>query len=301
MICDSPDEFLALIREHAPDPKKPVPLLRQELSAFYQEMQEEIVREGTHQIERVPLPDGVTGTWVSLPEIAADRVILFFHSGGFILGSTDDHLGLCIRLARAARMRVFSIDYRLAPEHPFPAAPSDAMAAYRYLIAKGYHPHHILPVGMSSGGTLVLDLLLNLRDLNMPLPRAAICISPIVDMSFPGESVTKNGARDWLTPARLQAIRAAYLGNHDPSEPIASPVHARLAGLPRLYIQVGTHELLLSDIGRFVDKARWAGVPVQAELWEGMYHCWQIFAGQVPEAKDALDNIAAFAGDVLGR
>jgi epsilon-lactone hydrolase len=301
MICDSPDEFLALIKEHSPDPKKPVPLLRQELSAFYQEMQEEIVREGTHQLERVPLPDGVTGTWISLPEIAADRVILFFHSGGFTLGSTDDHLGLCIRLARAARVRVFSIDYRLAPEHPFPSAPADAMAAYRYLIAKGYHPHHILPVGMSSGGTLVLDLLLNLRDLNLPLPRAAVCISPIVDMSFPGESVTKNEGRDWMTSARLQAIRAAYLGSNDPAGPIASPVHARLAGLPRLYIQVGTHEILLSDIGKFVDRARWAGVPVQAELWEGMYHCWQVFAGQVPEGKDALDNIAAFASDVLGR
>ena len=301
MICDSPDEFLALIKEHSPDPKKPVPIARQELSAFYQEMQEEIVREGTHQVERVPLPDGVTGTWISLPEIASDRVILFFHSGGFSLGSTDDHLGLCIRLARTARVKVFSIDYRLAPEHPFPSAPADALVAYRFLIAKGYHPHHILPVGMSSGGTLVLDLLLNLRDLNMPLPRAAVCMSPIVDLLFPGESVTKNEGRDWMTAARLHAIRAAYLGNRDPADPVASPTHARLAGLPRLYIQVGTHELLLSDIGKFVDRARWAGVPVQAELWEGMYHCWQVFAGQVPEGKDALDNVAAFAQDVLGR
>jgi epsilon-lactone hydrolase len=301
MICDSPDEFLAVIKEHSPDPTKPVPIARQELSAFYQEMQEEIVRDAAPQIERVPLPDGVTGTWISFPQIAADRVILFFHSGGFTFGSTDDHLGLCIHLSRAARARVFSIDYRLAPEHPFPSAPADAMAAYRYLVAKGFHPHHILPVGISSGGTLVLDLLLSIRDLNMTLPRAAVCMSPIVDLSFPGESATKNEGRDWLTSARLQVIRAAYLGSRDPSDPVASPTHARLAGLPRLYIQVGTHELLLSDIGKFVDKARWAGVLVQAELWEGMYHCWQVFAGRVPEGKDALDNVAVFAGDVLAR
>jgi acetyl esterase/lipase len=301
MICDSPDEILALIKEHAPDPRKPVAAVRQDLSAFYREVQEEIIREGRHQTERIPLADGVTGVWVTLPDTATDRVILFFHGGGFTYGSTEDHLGLCIRLAQAAGAKVFSVDYRLAPEHPFPAAADDAMKAYRFLIAKGYLPHHILPVGISAGGTLVLSLLIAARDQQMALPRAAVCMSPITDLLFAGESVRKNEGRDWSTPTRLEAIRSAWLTGRDPTDPLASPVHARLAGLPRLYIQMGTHELLLSDIGKFVDKARWAGVPVQADLWEGMFHSWQIFAGQIPEGKEAIDHIGAFARDVLAR
>jgi acetyl esterase/lipase len=301
MICNTPDEMLALIKEHAPDPQKPVQGIRQDLTAFYLEVQEEIVREVRPETERVPVAEGVTGVWIVLPEIAADRVILFFHGGGFTTGSTLDHLGLCIRLAQASRAKVFSLDYRLAPEHPFPRAAEDALAAYQYLIAKGYHPHHILPVGLSAGGTLVLDLLISARDQHLSLPRAAVCMSPIVDMLFPGESVTKNEGRDWLTPARLHAIRAAYLTGRDPSDPVASPTHARLSGLPRLYIQVGTHELLLSDIGKFVDRARWAGVPVQAEIWEGMFHAWQVFAGQVPEGQEAIDHVGAFAQEMLAR
>jgi len=126
-------------------------------------------------------------------------------------------------------------------------------------------------------------------------------MSPIVDMLFPGESVTKNRERDWITPARLQSLKKTYLAGHDPRDPLASPVYARMKGLPRLYIQMGTHELLLSDIGTFVDKARWAGVPVQAEIWEGMFHCWQIFAGQIPEGKQAVEEAGAFIQSILSR
>ncbi|MCK9580406.1 MAG: alpha/beta hydrolase [Methanoregula sp.] len=301
MICDSPDEILTLIKEHSPDPKKPITLVRQDLSTFYKEIQEDTVLEGNYQVERVPLRDGVTGVWITVPQVATGRVLLFFHGGGFRFGSTDDHLGLCIRLAMAARANVFSVDYRLAPEHPFPAAIEDAVTAYRFLIAKGYLPHLVLPVGISAGGTLVLDLLISAREQHLPLPRAAVCMSPITDLLFPGESVQKNETRDWMTPARLTEIKMAYLAGRDPSHPLASPVHARLAGLPRLYIQMGTHELLLSDIGKFVDAARWAGVPVQAELWEGMFHSWQQFAGQIPEGQEAIDAAGAFAQDVLVR
>jgi acetyl esterase/lipase len=126
-------------------------------------------------------------------------------------------------------------------------------------------------------------------------------MSPVVNMLFTGESVKKNLDNDWITPERLNAIRTVYLAGHDLRDHLASPVFAHLNGLPRLYIQAGTHELLLSDIATFVDKARWAGVPVQFELWEGMFHCWQVFAQEIPEGQRAIDNIGAYAQDVLLR
>lgn len=301
MISDSPDELLSIIRSHASDPKKPLSVVRQDYSLFYTEMQEEIVEEGGHTVEKVAIRDGLYGYWVTVPESAQDYAVLFFHGGGFTMGSTEDHLGLCIRLARAARSRVFSVDYRLAPEHVFPAPVEDAIAAYRYLQSKGYLPHRILPVGISAGGNLVLASLLALHGQNLTLPPAAVCMSPATDLQFPGESVTRNQERDWITPARLHAIRTVYLAGHDPADPPASPVHGALKALPRLYIQVGTHELLLSDVGTFVEKARWAGVPVQVELWEGMFHCWQVFAGQLPEGQEAIDHAGAFIRNVQGR
>lgn len=301
MIRESPETVLATLKSHAPDPKQPLDAVRKGLSAFYAGMQEETVMGSDHQIERVSIHDGVKGIWVSLPESMADRVVLFFHGGYFSTGSTDSHLGLCIRLARVSRARVFSVDYRLAPEHVFPAAVEDAVAAYRFLIAKGYGPHHIVPAGISVGGTLVLSLLLSARDQGLPLPPAAVCMSPATDMLFSGESMEKNRERDWLTAEHLDAIRTVYLAGHDPKDPLASPVQARLAGLPRLYVQAGTHEMLVSGIGVFVDKARWAGVPVQAEIWEGMFHCWQLFAEQIPEGQEAIGQAGAFIEDVLSR
>jgi epsilon-lactone hydrolase len=301
MIRESPEDFLAVLRTHALDPKKPVASVRQDLSAFYAGVQEETVLASDHHLEQVPIRDGLRGIWISLPDSFYDRVVLFFHGGSFTSGSTDSHLGLCIRLARASRARVFSVDYRLAPEYIFPAAVEDAVAAYRFLISKGYSPHHIVPVGISAGGTLVLSLLVSARDHGLPLPLAGVCMSPATDMFFPGESMEKNRGRDWISPEQLHAIRSTYLAGHDAKDPLASPVNARLAGLPRLYVQGGTHELLISDIGAFVDKARWAGVPVQAEIWEGMFHCWQLFAEQVPEGQEAIGQAGAFIKDTLGR
>ena len=301
MIREPPEDLLSLLKSHAPDPTQPLATVRKDLSVFYAGMQEETVMGSDHHVEGVSIQNGLRGIWVSLPESLTERVILFFHGGCFTTGSTDSHLGLCIRLARASRARVFSVDYRLAPEHVFPAAVEDAVAAYRYLLAKGYGPHHIIPVGISAGGTLVLSLLISARDYNMPLPLAGVCMSPLTDMAFSGESVLKNRERDWLTPESLYSIRKVYLAGRDLKDPLASPIHARLAGLPRLYIQAGTHELLVSDIGAFVDKARWAGVPVQAEIWEEMFHGWQLLAEQVPEGQEALDLAGAFIEDVLGR
>ncbi|NMB79814.1 MAG: alpha/beta hydrolase [Methanomicrobiales archaeon] len=301
MIHNAPDELLTLLKENAPDNNLPTPTLRKSYSDLYKEVQSEALAANDYQLESVPLANGATGTWITLPGVFSGRVILFFHGGGFTLGSTEDHLGLCVRLARASLARIFSVDYRLAPEHTFPAPVEDAVTAYRYLTAKGYQPHNILPTGICAGGTIVLGLLITLRDERLPLPRAAICMSPITDLSFPGESVTKNQARDWISESRLKSIRTTYLAGHDPDNSLASPIHAHLAGLPRLYIQVGTHELLLSDVGKFIDRARWAGVPVQAELYEGMFHNWQLFADEIPEGVEAIGHAAAFAQDILGR
>lgn len=301
MIRESPDDLLATLKSHAPDPNRPAASLRQEDSAFYAGMQEETVMGSDHNLESVTIQNGLRGIWVTLPESPAGRVILFFHGGCFTSGSTDSHLGFCIRLARASCARILSVDYRLAPEHVFPAAVEDAVAAYRFLVAKGYGPHHIVPAGISAGGTLALSLLVSARDQGLPLPSAAVCMSPVTDMLFSGESVLKNRDRDWITREQLQAGCTTYLAGHDPRDPLASPVHARLAGLPRLYVQAGTHELLVSDIGAFVDRARWAGVPVQAEIWEGMFHSWQLFAEHIPEGQEAIEQAGAFIGDVLIR
>ncbi len=301
MIRESPEDLLATLKSHAPDPKKSLASVRQDLSIFFASVQEETVLGSDHHLESVPIRNGVRGIWISLPDSLTERIVLFFHGGSFTSGSTDSHLGFCIRLARASRARIFSVDYRLAPEHVFPAAVEDAVAAYRYLISKGHSPHHIIPVGISAGGTLVLSLLISARDQGLPLPPAALCMSPVTDLEFPGESMEKNRDRDWIPPEYLHASRTTYLAGRDVKDPLASPVHARLAGLPRLYVQAGTHEVLVSDIGAFVDKARWAGVPVQAEIWEGMFHSWQLFAGQVPEAQESIDQAGAFIEDVLSR
>ncbi len=301
MIRESPEDFLATLKSHAPDPKKALASVRQDLSIFFAALQEETVMGSDHHLEGVSIQNGLRGIWISLPESRTERVVLFFHGGNFTTGSTDSHLGLCIRLARASCARVFSVDYRLAPENVFPAAVEDAVTAYRYLLARGYGPHHIIPVGISAGGTLVLSLLVSARDQGLPLPVAGVCMSPVTTMEFSGESMEKNRERDWITPESLHAIRSTYLAGRDIKDPLASPFHARLAGIPRLYVQAGTHEILVSDIGAFVDKARWAGVPVQAEIWEGMFHSWQLFAGQVPEGQEAIDQAGAFIDDVLGR
>ena len=299
MISDSTVDLLTLIKSHTPDQKKPISLVRQDHSAFFENMQDD---RGEYMItERVEISKGVNGFWISVPESVTGHTILFFHGGGFSLGSTKDHLGLCTRIARAARAHVFSVDYRLAPENVFPAAVEDAIDAYRYLVSHGTLPHRIIPVGISAGGTLVLALLISARDRGLPLPPAGVCMSPVVDMLFAGESVKKNLDNDWLTPERLNAIRTVYLAGHDPRDHLASPVFAHLNGLPRLYIQAGTHELLLSDIASFVDKARWAGVPVQFELWEGMFHSWQVFAQEIPEGQRAIGNIGAYAQNTLNR
>jgi len=299
MIPNQPEDLLTLLKSIVPDHRKPVSLLRQDFSAFINEMEDQEAESLT--IEPVEITHELKGYWVSTQEAVTDQIVLFFHGGDFSFGSTQDYLALCSRIARAAQSRVFSVDYRLAPEHVFPAAVEDAITAYKYLLSRGYLSHLIVPAGISAGGTLVIDLLVSARDEGLPLPHAGVCMSPVADMLFKGASVTKNIDNDWLTPEGLNAIRTLYLAGHNPEDPCASPVYAHLYGLPRLYIQAGTHELLLSDIAAFVDKARWAGVPVRFELWEGMFHSWQAFARRIPEGERAIDLVGAYIQDAMVR
>jgi monoterpene epsilon-lactone hydrolase len=299
MIPDQPVDILTLLKFNAPDPGKSVQVMRQNFSAFIDELRGEEFEPPS--IEPVEITRDLRGFWIGGTEAATDHAVLFFHGGSFTTGSTGDNLELCSRIALAAQTRVLSVDYRLAPEHVFPAQVDDAVTAYKYLLSIGWQSHRIIPVGISAGGTLVLDLLLSVRDQGLPLPTAGVCMSPFVDMLFEGESVTKNIDNDWLTPASLDTIRTVYLAGHDPLDPLASPVNARLHGLPRLYIQAGTHELLLSDIASFVDKARWAGVSVQFEIWEGMFHCWQAFFRHIPEGERAIDHTGTFIHDAIIR
>jgi acetyl esterase/lipase len=297
MIRETPQEFLDTLKSYVPDPRKPVGVARQEFSEFFTEFQSE-ERPAT---ELVAIRDDLRGVWCSVPGAVQDRTLLFFHGGFFSVGSTADHLGFCTELAKSAQARVFSVDYRLAPEHPFPAQLEDALAAYRYLTSHSVPPHKIIPIGISAGGTLVLDLLLSLRDDRLPMPPAAICMSPMVDLAFGGDSVIENQNKDWLTPARLATIRTHYLAGTDPVDMRASPIQASLSRLPRLYIQAGSGELIFDDISAFAKKATWAGVPIRYEIWEGMFHAWQIFGKQIPEARDAVSRAGTFARETFGR
>ncbi|MGA2105273.1 alpha/beta hydrolase [Methanoregula sp.] len=297
MIRETPQEFLDTLKSYVPDPRKTVGVARQEFSEFFTEFQSD-ERPAT---EQVAIRDDLRGVWCSVPGVIQDRTLLFFHGGFFSVGSTADHLGFCAELAKAAQSRVFSVDYRLAPEHPFPAPLEDALAAYRYLTSHSVPPHRIIPIGISAGGTLVLDLLLSLRDEHLLMPPAAICMSPMVDLAFGSASVTANENKDWLTPARLATIRAQYLAGTDPDDVRASPIHASLSRLPRLYLQAGSGELIFDDISAFAKKATWAGVPIRYEIWEGMFHAWQIFGKQIPEARDAVARAGTFARETFGR
>lgn len=239
---------------------------------------------------------GVPAEWISAPESVNDRVILYFHGGGYVGGSIDSHREYCIRLARASKTRVLLIDYRRAPEHRFPAALEDATKVYDWLISsEGIKPKNIIIAGESAGGGLTIATLIKLRDDQMELPAAGVCLSPFLDLAISGESVISKAEVDPLvTQADLEFCAKLYLGEEDNRNPLASPLYADLKKLPPLYIQVGTAEILLDDSIRFADLARAAGVDVSLDIWDDMIHMFQMFAAMAPEGQDAIDKIGEF-------
>jgi acetyl esterase/lipase len=238
---------------------------------------------------------GVPADWIESPGADASRALLYLHGGGYVIGSVNTHRDLASRIARAAGVRALSVEYRLAPENPHPAAVEDSTAAYRWLLARGLEPGRVVLAGDSAGGGLVIATLLALRDAGDPLPAAGVCLSPWVDLEGTGESVSTRAELDPLIDRDiLVQMGQLYLGGLDPHTPLAAPLYADLAGLPPLLIQVGTAETLLDDAARLAEKANAAGVDVTLEPWEDMIHVWQIFAAQLPEARDAIDRIGDF-------
>jgi acetyl esterase/lipase len=243
---------------------------------------------------------GVPAEWVIPDDCEPGRVIVYFHGGGYATGTIHANRGLCSHIARAARARVLSVDYRLAPEHRFPAAVNDALTAYRFILSEGYAPENVALGGDSSGAGLVLGTLVALRDGGEPLPGTAICLCPWTDLTLSGATVEANRDEDPMVRASVLALMAeAYLGEADPRSPTASPLFADLAGLPPLLVQVGTAELLLDDSRRFAERARAAGVDVTLEVWDDMIHVWHSFADILPEGREAVARIGSYVDECL--
>jgi len=248
------------------------------------------------------IANNIPAEWVSPVGGSTERVILFIHGGSFNSGSIVSHRPLAANIALACKARALLIDYRLAPEHPFPGAGQDTLAAYEWLLASGIPAEQIVVAGDSAGGTLTLALLVQLRDQGKPLPALAVCLSPATDLTASGESWTRNAGKDvMLDPRKEHTSIELYLRDADPRNPLASPLYADLHGLPPLLIQVGSDEVLLSDATRLAERAKDAGVQVKLEVWEGMQHEWQFAASFLPEGRRAINQIGEFVDSVLLR
>jgi acetyl esterase/lipase len=238
---------------------------------------------------------GIPAEWLSVPGATDERDVLYLHGGGYTIGSLETHRDLASRIGRAARARVLSIDYRLAPEHPHPAAVEDSVTAYRWTLSQGIDPAKMVIAGDSAGGGLTVATLLALRDAGEPMPTAGVCLSPWVDLAVTGESVRAKADIDPIVNADATIWMAnLYAGDEDPCAPLISPLYADLQGLPPLLIQVGTAEILMDDATRFADRARPAGVDITLETWEHMVHVWQYFAAMLPEGQEAIDRIGEY-------
>ncbi|WP_203657542.1 alpha/beta hydrolase [Actinocatenispora rupis] len=244
---------------------------------------------------------GMPGMWVTPKGAAADRVLLCIHGGGFLSGSLYTHRKLLGHLAKRAGVRGLLFEYRLAPVATHPAQLDDVTAAYRWLLDRGIEPGHIAVVGDSAGGGACITVQLRARELGLPLPGAALLLSPWVAMETSGDSYRTNGELDpFFQRDAVATIASAFLGETgDPRDPMANPLYAELTGLAPTYIQVGGDETLLDDARRLADRARRAGVEVQLEVFPGMLHTFQMAAGRAPEADDALDRLAAWVRPIL--
>ncbi len=259
----------------------------------------------------LPLADGVRSStatiagrpalWLSPAAAPEDRVLLWFHGGAYVMGSPTTHRQLVSHIAAAAGVRALLPDYRLAPEQPFPAAVTDAVAAYRALLDGGLPAGQIAVGGDSAGGGLTMAMLVKLRDEGIPLPAVAVLLSPWLDLTGSGESmVTRADADPWFRPDDMPVIAAFYCKPGERTDPRVSPLFADLAGLPPVLIQVGDDEILLSDATRLADSLVAAGGRAELEVWPGMWHVFQIFVRQVPEARDAVARIGARIERALG-
>ena len=241
------------------------------------------------------LPEGLFAEWIH-PEGSAesptqsDKAIFYTHGGGYVTGNCIDHRNHVAKFVQAAGIGALLYDYRLAPEHPFPAAMEDTLTAYRWLLSQGVSPANIIIVGESAGGGLCLASLLAIRDEGLPLPAAGVALSPWTDLKCTGDSYRLNATRDISTLGSWEIWGNYYVGTNDPAFPWISPLYGDLHGLPPILIEVGDHEILLDDSRQFAEKARAAGVDITLRVWEGMVHCFPLLAPMFPEASLAWDE-----------
>lgn len=243
---------------------------------------------------------GVPAEWAVAPGVRSDRVIVYFHGGGYCIGSIKTHRLLVAELSRACAARVLSVDYRLAPEDPHPAAVDDAVAAYNFVRSAGVTAPHIALAGDSAGGGLVAATLIALRDAGTALPAAGVCLSPWVDLTMAGASMTSKAAADPMVQREhLEKYARAYAGRNC-TAPTVSPLFADLRGLSPLLLHVGTAETLLDDSTRFAERLTAAGVSVELRVFDEMIHVWHAFSFILPEARAAIEEIGAFVRQRLG-
>ncbi|HEY1711192.1 MAG TPA: alpha/beta hydrolase [Rhizomicrobium sp.] len=257
------------------------------------------VTEGT-EVEPATI-GGVNGEWVRARRARRDAVLLYLHGGGYAIGSPQSHRSLTAQLSADTGLSVFAPDYRLAPEHPFPAAVDDAVAVYKSLLDSGIDAGNVAIAGDSAGGGLTIATLVAARDQGLPMPACAIAISPWCDLTQSGESHKTRAGRDPIVqqPA-IGNMALAYAGSADPKTPLISPLFADLRGLPPLLLQVGSEETLYDDTTRLKARAEEAGVEVSAESWGGMIHVWHIFHAMLSEGRDAVARIGSFVKAHIG-
>jgi len=246
-------------------------------------------------IEVAPVRIGdMDAEWIRPSGASREKAILYTHGGGYVTGSCADHRMHVAKLVQASGVAALVFDYRLAPEHPAPAAMEDTLAAYRWLLAAGVAPARIVVAGESAGGGLCLASLLAIRDVGLPLPAAAVASSPWLDLTCTAGSYRRNAGKDISLLGSWEVWSRYYVGTGDARHPWISPIHGDLRGLPPLLLQVGTNEIMLDDTARFAELARAAHVEVTLRVWEGMVHCFAFFAPMFSEATAGMDELGAF-------
>jgi acetyl esterase/lipase len=232
--------------------------------------------------------------WITPAEVKVDRVLLYLHGGGYVIGSPHTHRALAGKIAKGIQASCLLIDYRKAPENPFPAALDDSFEAYKYLLAKGYQPGHIVVAGDSAGGGLSIALQYELREFHLPLPLCTVLLSPYLDLTGTGATLEKNAKNDrFLDVFEMRRWAKMYADDHDHSDPMISPLFGDMSGLPPILVQASRSEVLFDDSVRFVKKAKEAGVNVTFQKWKGLIHWWHMF-GTMPEAKEAINKVIRF-------
>jgi phosphinothricin tripeptide acetyl hydrolase len=288
------DRGIEVVRAHLAKLPPSDSLTTAERRAQYERAEKVFPTPSDVKVERVNTPV-VPAEWLRPPSAEPGRVVLYLHGGGYVIGSPRSHRHLAAAIAGAAGASALLLDYRLAPEHPFPAAVEDATAAYRWLLDQAIAPERIVIAGDSAGGGLTVATLLALREARVPLPAGGVCISPWVDLTCSGASYgTKADADPIVGRSGVEEMARAYLGATPPRTPLASPLFADLRGLPPLLIHVGSDEVLLDDSVQLAERVKAAGVDATLEVYERMVHVWHWFLPMLDEAQTAVEAIGRF-------